>query len=378
MSQTDSHVIRLASLRHLDDLVRLERAAFATDRFTADQIEYLITQAHGTILVLEAGGTVVGAAYLLWRKGLDSGRLYNLVVDPSQQGKGFGLLLLREAELEAARRRKSKLVLEVRADNDAAIRFYERYGYKITATLKDYYEDHSTGYKMSRVLDVSVIDRVRLKIPYYPQSLDFTCGPACLMMAMRVFRSDQDLDEIAEINLWREATLVFMTSGHGGTGPHGMALAARLRGHEVRLLLSTDTVPFMKSVRAERKREIIKLVHDDLRSRALDAGVVRSLCDFTFEDIAAAMHRSFVPIILISTFRLTGDREPHWVVVSGFDGDTIFLKDPDLKSYQGDRKGAAEVRISRDEFQRVSRYGREIVRSAILIGPVDSGRSSGE
>jgi len=29
-----------------------------------------------------------------------------------------------------------------------------------------------------------------------------------------------------EINLWREATTIFMTSGHGGCHPIGLALAA--------------------------------------------------------------------------------------------------------------------------------------------------------
>ena len=34
------------------------------------------------------------------------------------------------------------------------------------------------------------------------------------------------LDRTLELRVWREATTIFMTSGHGGCGPDGLALAA--------------------------------------------------------------------------------------------------------------------------------------------------------
>ncbi len=361
--------IRLARQSDLDELVRLENAAFASDRFHEDQIDYLLTRAHGTILVLEESGAMAGAAYLLWRRTVASARLYNLAVHPGQQGKGFGVLLMREAELESTRRGCTSLLLEVRADNTSAIAFYKRQGYTISATLPDYYDDHTAGYKMIRQLDWTVPQRFQLKIPYHAQMLDFTCGPACLMMALKHFQPDVRLSRTLEINLWREATLVFMTAGIGGTGPYGLALSAQKRGLDTRLILSTERTPFLYSVRDAKKREIIGVAHNDLRRRATEAGVTTAVYDFTFEDIVGAMHRGYAPIVLISTYRLTGDRAPHWVILTGFDRKYLYLHDPDLDSYHGDRRRARQVKIPRDEFQRVSRYGREAIRSAILIGP---------
>jgi ribosomal protein S18 acetylase RimI-like enzyme len=105
-------VIRNATPRDLDALTALENAAFATDRFSREQIEYLITRAHATILIMETDGRVAGSAYLLWRRKLPIGRLYNIAIDPGFQGQGLGAVLLDECEIEAVRRRCDTLSLE--------------------------------------------------------------------------------------------------------------------------------------------------------------------------------------------------------------------------------------------------------------------------
>jgi len=134
-------LLRLASQHDLDALVRLERAAYDKDLFTEDRIEYLLRHAHATVFVLDDAGKVIGAAYMLWRKSLSLGRLYNIVIDPSRQGEGLGKLLLDECELETARRGCTEISLEVRVDNSAAIAFYRKHGYEIAADLPDYYEE---------------------------------------------------------------------------------------------------------------------------------------------------------------------------------------------------------------------------------------------
>ncbi|MCL1487420.1 MAG: peptidase C39 family protein [Marinobacter sp.] len=68
------------------------------------------------------------------------------------------------------------------------------------------------------------------RYPYYPQTTEFTCGPAALIMAMAALNQQQSLTTLEELKIWREATTIFMLSGHGGCGPHGLALAAWHRG----------------------------------------------------------------------------------------------------------------------------------------------------
>jgi ribosomal-protein-alanine acetyltransferase len=361
--------IRLARYDDLAALAQLEVAAFAADRFHEDQIDYLLTRAHSTILVAEDNNGIAGAAYLLWRRAMISGRLYNLVIHPSCQGQGLGARLLEECEREAARRGCESMLLEVRCDNTGAIAFYERHGYEIRATLTDYYDDHSSGYKMAKDLLISVPEQISQDIPYYAQTLAFTCGPACLMMALKRFQPDFELNPTEEINLWREATLVFMTAGIGGTGPHGLALSAQRRGLPTRLWMSSERTPFRRSVRDKKKREVIALAHRDLRQRAEDAGVEIAVFDFTLADIISMIHRKLVPILLVSSYHLNGHREPHWVVVTGFDRDCFYVQDPDLDAYDGNWRQARRVGITRALFPRVSRYGKDQFRSCILIGP---------
>ncbi len=360
--------LRLATEHDLNALHQLEMVAFETDRFTRDQIDYLLTESRATTFVLEVGSLIAGAACVLWRRSHHGARLYNIAVDPSYQGKGLGLTLLKECELEAARRGCEKMVLEVREDNLSAIRFYERRGYVTLRTMPDYYDDGTAGLKMSKVLNLVIPRKRRLNVPYYPQTFDFTCGPACLMMALRHFRPGMEMTRALEMMLWKEATLIFMASGFGGTDGYGLALSALNRGLSCHVVMSMNTTPLLKSVRLPEKREVMRIVHNDLKRKARRAGLGRAIYDYGMEEIVAALHRNLLPIVMISTYRLTGDRVPHWVVVTGFDKDSVFIHDPDVASYKRNRSRARHLRIEKSEFLRMSRYGKEVYRCLLLIG----------
>jgi hypothetical protein len=62
-----------------------------------------------------------------------------------------------------------------------------------------------------------------------------------------------------------------------------------------------------------------------------------------------------VPIVLISLWRLHGEKGPHWVVVTGFDGHVFRILDP-MVTPGGRRPSHGPVTV--DEFHRITRYGR--------------------
>jgi len=361
--------IRLATEHDLAELVRLENAAFETDRFTKDQIEYLLTRSRATTFILESKHMVAGSACMLWRKSHQSARLYNMAVDPVFQGKGFGIRLMRECELEAARRGCDRMTLEVREDNHGAIRFYERLGFEYVRTMLDYYHDGSPGIKMAKTLSLAVPQTILFNVPYYAQTLDFTCGPACMIMALKYFYPEMEITRALEMTLWKEATLIFMAAGFGGTDGYGMALSAITRGLNCRLVTSMDTPPMLKSVRIQQKREIMTVVHNDLKRRARRAGLGCETYEYGIDEIVSALHRGLIPIVMISTYRLTGDRVPHWVIVTGIDQDHVFIHDPDIPSYKKNKAKARNIRIEKTEFLRMSRYGKEVYRSLLIVGP---------
>ena len=365
----DNTSIRPATAEDLDALVGLEQRGFRSDRFSRDQLNYLVTRARATALVLEFNGTVAGAAIMLWRRGLTIGRIYNIVIDPQYHGKRFGARLLEVCELEAIRRGCTEASLEVRLDNKQAIGFYEKHGYRIDETIEDYYSDGTSALRMLKTLTPVRPKQLKLKIPYYAQTQEFTCGPACLMMAFKYFNSEATIGRKLELVLWKEATLVFMTSGIGGTGPFGLALAAQRRGFPTRVVLSRQQTPFFSSVRSDEKRRVIRLVHEDSRAKALALGVTADYYDFTFNEIAGELAQGRIPIVLISTYHLHGDHAPHWVAVTGFDEKYVYFHDPYEKFYEDEVHLARNVRIPIDQFSRMRRYGRDLYKSVIFVGP---------
>src|SRR3546814_2094248 len=52
-----------------------------------------------------------------------------------------------------------------------------------------------------------------------------------------LFRS---MERALEIRIWREATTIFMTSGHGGCDPYGLAVAANRRGFHAKVYVSVS------------------------------------------------------------------------------------------------------------------------------------------
>src|SRR5690606_3851080 len=108
------------------------------------------------------------------------------------------------------------LRLEVREDNEVAIRLYEGLGFHRTGRRDAYYEDGASALRFERTALTHRTPARSLDLPYYAQTLDFTCGAACLMMALRYFQPDIYFSRALELDLWRTATTVFMTSGIGG------------------------------------------------------------------------------------------------------------------------------------------------------------------
>jgi len=259
--------------------------------------------------------------------------------------------------------------LEVRTDNTGGVAFYERHGYRVTKALPGYYEDGGAGVRMARALVTPGSGRIRLDVPYHAQSQEFTCGPACLMMAMKREDPDLALTRTLELILWKEATLVFMTSGLGGCGPMGLAVAARRRGFEVEVILSDHRTPFLSTVRTRAKKDVITLMHRALRREAVARGVKVDAFNFGFRSLAQAMRRGMVPIVLISTFRQHRVRAPHWVVVTGFDGEHVSFHDPYEAFYVNDVRRGRNVMVPVAEFDRMAAYGKRLTRSAVLIGP---------
>jgi ribosomal-protein-alanine N-acetyltransferase len=80
------------------------------------------------------------------------GHIMNLAVDPRHRGRGIGQALLREG-LDYLRVLGAETVeLEVRVGNEAAIKLYEKYGFRIKERLPGYYGPGEDGLLMVKLL----------------------------------------------------------------------------------------------------------------------------------------------------------------------------------------------------------------------------------
>ena len=148
-------MVKAIYLRHatLADLAALEvlEQTFPGDRLSRRGLRHLLTRANAAVLVAEQD-TLLGDAVVLFRKGSSRARLYSLVVAPEARGQGLGARLLDEVETEARARGCTELRLEVREDNDAAIRLYEQSGFAHVGRVDDYYDDHSAALRLGKSL----------------------------------------------------------------------------------------------------------------------------------------------------------------------------------------------------------------------------------
>ncbi|MDD1015213.1 GNAT family N-acetyltransferase/peptidase C39 family protein [Pseudomonas rubra] len=356
---------RFASMADISHLVALEQACFTLDRLSPRNFHWMLSRANASLVVAEQDGQLAGYALLLFHRGTSLARLYSIAVGRAFRGHGLGQRLLEQAQATALARNCAWLRLEVRADNPAAISLYEANGYRRFAVIDDYYEDHAQALRYEKRILRHAPPPAR-QVPYYPQTTEFTCGAACLLMAMAAIDSKRLPNRAEEIQLWREATTIFMTAGHGGCSPQGLALAAWTRGFAVRLILSQAGSLFLDGVRSPEKKAVMQLVEDGFAMSLADTGVEQIIGAPL--DLPAALSAGFKPLVLISSYRLTRLKAPHWVVVTGCDEEFVYLHDPDVDhSRQRQSLDCQHLPVSHTEFQRMSTFGRQRVRAAVML-----------
>ena len=372
-------MIRPATLSDLDALVAIENRCFQTDRLSRRSFRYMLTKANSSMLVDDQDGVIRGDVVVLYNAGTSLARLYSIGVDPDHRGQHLGERLLLAAEHAAREAGCAYMRLEVRQDNEAAQQLYRKLGYQQFDTWLDYYEDHEGAVRFEKLLAPHLNPDLVI-VPYYQQTLDFTCGPASLIMAMKALNPETEMSRRQEIRIWREATTVFMTSGHGGCGPYGLALAAYHRGFDVEIhVVDDDEAMFISSVRNEEKKEVIRLVQADFLDEIATLPIPLEHNRLSVTDLRSAFESGAIPLVLISSYRIYKEKFPHWVVVTGFDERYIYVHDPFVDEEVGKTQtDCVSMPIPQKDFERMARYGRAGQRAVVIVrNPARRRRRSG-
>jgi uncharacterized protein YvpB len=71
---------------------------------------------------------------------------------------------------------------------------------------------------------------------------------------------------------------------------------------------------------------------------------------------------------MISSWQIYGAREPHWVVVTGFDDDFVYVNDPFVDREAGEsERDSIHMPILKDKFQQMARYGKVGLQALLVI-----------
>lgn len=81
------------------------------------------------------------AGFVIFHVAGSSSEVYNIAVDTRCARSGIGTHLMNTVMNESLKRYASRVLLEVRKSNTPAIRFYERFGFRILGERKDYYSN---------------------------------------------------------------------------------------------------------------------------------------------------------------------------------------------------------------------------------------------
>jgi ribosomal-protein-alanine acetyltransferase len=144
--------IRRGMPTDLPALLALERGSFTTDHLSPRQYRQHLNSPTALVLVAADGAGLLGTAIVFFRRETDLARLYSIAVADGARGRGIGEALLTAVERAARRRGAARMRLEVRQDNAAAMRLYERRGYARFAERAGYYEDGGDAWRYEKKL----------------------------------------------------------------------------------------------------------------------------------------------------------------------------------------------------------------------------------
>lgn len=138
---------------HIDAFMPYEHEMFGTEAWTAGSYrdELADTRYRHYVAAEDEDGTLLGWAGVMIVA--DTAQIMTVGVIPTAQKRGIGQRLL-DALLDEARRRGAEaVVLEVRVDNEPALRLYRRNGFTDLRVRRGYYgHGRVDGLEMQRVL----------------------------------------------------------------------------------------------------------------------------------------------------------------------------------------------------------------------------------
>ena len=132
-------------------LHKLDQACFPPGiSYSKTTLHYFLTLASADCVVAAEENRITG--FILSEENPPLAHIITLDVAEKQRRNGIGTALLQALESNLSARGVRSVLLETATDNEAAVAFWQRHGYRIEATLKRYYLRRIDAYEMRKIL----------------------------------------------------------------------------------------------------------------------------------------------------------------------------------------------------------------------------------
>lgn len=132
-------------------LHRLDQACFpAGISYSKTTLRYFLTIPSADCIVAADGKQIAG--FILTEENPPLAHVITLDVAETHRRHGVGSALLAESEKDLTLRGVRSILLETAIENEAAVAFWKRHGYRIEAILKRYYLGKLDAYEMRKIL----------------------------------------------------------------------------------------------------------------------------------------------------------------------------------------------------------------------------------
>ena len=147
--------IEPSQARDAEAVARLHALSFYRGWPREDIEAYMMDRDTPTLVACDSKRRVAGFAMM--RLLGDDAELMTIAVDPKFRGKGVGAALLHACFEDLRMTASRRMILEVAADNPAAIRLYDKLGFKKLSERQGYYArpdgQPATALVMARTLE---------------------------------------------------------------------------------------------------------------------------------------------------------------------------------------------------------------------------------
>jgi len=144
------HTVRRMRMADLNRIVEIELASFGDEAYDRNLFAEFFRKCGELFLVAEHDRTVQG--YMVTCIRGEQAELVSVAVDRAARRMGAASALMESTLRRLRRRGIARIGLMVRAANDQARAFYERYGFEKVRRVPRYYEDGGDGWRMAKEL----------------------------------------------------------------------------------------------------------------------------------------------------------------------------------------------------------------------------------